>query len=332
MTRPTDSTAALQTAAGLLALLRLPGVGPAKALAYANGEMPLGDLDESALTEAQLEADAQVDDYQGADVRALGFFDEDFPASLRTIRSAPAVLFVRGSVAAWRSPALAVVGTRSPTSFGDKMTTKLTTAASEAGHTVISGLAVGIDAIAHHAALAAGGPTTAVLGSGLDSIAPRQHRELGDQILQQGGALVSEQPFATRASGRTLVARNRLQTGLADAVLVGQTGIEGGTLHTVRFAAEQGKPVYCPVPDDAAPESAGLVALLDTPAHQLPDVLPAWGRARRLADRLGDQPLARAVNEEDIAGWLAELSTRRSQSHEWTPASGDGDQLSLEDF
>ena len=108
-------------------------------------------------------------------------------------------------------------------------------------------------------------------------------------------------------SAATLVSRNRLQTGLADAVLVGQTGVQGGTLHTARYAAEQGRPVYCPVPHEPAEASSGLRVLLDEPARRLPELLPAWRNAGRLAARLGDRPLARLVHAERAEQWLDEL-------------------------
>jgi DNA processing protein len=297
----------LTTPAGLLGLMRLPGVGPAKALAHARGEQTLDELDEDSLRRAIESASAQVGEYEKAGVMSLGQFDAGFPTGLSTIPGAPAVVFVRGQPTAWERPALAVVGTRSPSCAGEETTRSLTFAAVEAGFAIISGLALGIDAIAHVSALEGGGRTTGVLGSGLDSITPKQHGMLADRILRSDGALLSEQPFGTAPSARTLVARNRLQAGLAQAVLVGEAGTKSGTMHTVRFAAEQGKPIYCAVPHSLGDASAGVIALLETPAQALPSVLPAWANATGLAARLGTSPLARPVRSNGLEAWLLGL-------------------------
>jgi len=298
------------TAAGLLALMTVDGVGPAKALAVARGEQPAEALaDRTMLVEERERANAQMSTRAAAGVLTLGFFDEAFPAVLRGIPSAPAVLYWRGHPEAWSRPALAVVGTRQPTAFGISVTRTLTQAAASRGFVIVSGLAPGIDMVAHEAALDVGARTVAVLGSGLDMASASAYGQaaLARRIVHGGGALISEQPFGVSPSDRTLVARNRLQTGLSDAILVGQSGVQGGTLHTVRYAAEQGRPVYCPVPHEPAEASAGLRVLLDEPARRLPELLPAWRHAGPLAARLGDRPLARPVHAEGTAAWLTEL-------------------------
>lgn len=297
-----------QTAAELLALMELRGVGPAKALAVARGETEVDTVDTEDTLPALLDrARERVDEYETAGVSVIGFFDGTFPDALREIPQAPAVLYVRGS-AVWPEHALAVVGTREPTTFGETATTKLTRAATTRGVAIVSGLALGVDAIAHEAALAENGITIAVLGCGLDTVSPRQHRDLAHRILEAGGSLVSEQPFRTDPGPRTLVARNRLQSGLSKALLVGQTGVEGGTMHTVRFAAQQGRPIFCPVPHSVSDKSAGLDALLNRPAQELPEVLPAWKSHRTLAERLGEEPLAKPVTPDTVGSWLDELA------------------------
>lgn len=291
----------------MLALMTVEGVGPAKALAVARGEQSADALAERAvLVDERERSKAWMSSCAEQGIRTLGFFDHAFPPPLRVIANPPAVLYWRGSEDAWSRPALAVVGTREPSSFGLTATRTLTQAAAGRGFMIVSGLALGVDTVAHQAALDAGARTIAVLGSGLDSTSPHQRR-LAQRIVTAGGALISEQPLGMSPSVVTLVARNRLQTALADAVLVGQTGIHGGTLHTVRFAAEQGRRVYCPVPRDAAGVSDGLRVLLDEPARRLPELLPAWKSARRLAARLGDEPLASPVHAERVDEWLAEL-------------------------
>lgn len=297
-----------ESATELIALMELDGVGPAKALSVAKGERSIEAFDPAdRLPDLIDEARDQVREHESEGVAVIGFFDDRFPAALRKIPQAPAVIYVRGETV-WPERALAVVGTREPTTFGKTATTKLTRAAAARGIAIVSGLALGIDGVAHEAALAEDRLTIAVLGCGLDAVSPPQHRDLANRILEAGGSLVSEQPFGTDPGPRTLVARNRLQAGLAKALLVGQTGIRGGTMHTVRFAAQQGRPVFCPVPHVPSDKSAGLEALLNCPARELPETLPAWRKHRSLAERLGADPLARPVTADTVGTWVDEIA------------------------
>lgn len=296
------------SAAGLLALMRLPGIGPSKALALAGAPDEREQvLNGASWTELFASAEEEVDTAEQQGIHVVASPEEGFPRWLRQIPSAPAVLYVKGNLRSLEGPAIAVVGTREPTAFGVTATTALTLAAAAAGKTIVSGLALGIDGVAHEAALSAGSRTVAVLGSGLDIVSPKAHEGLAERILDGGGALLSEQPLGTKPLPRTLVARNRLQSGLAADLLVGQSGVEGGTMHTVRFAADQGRTIWCPVPHRAHKRSEGLSVLLREPARKLPDLIPAWRNARGLADRLGDRPLARPVTAEEAVSWTSEL-------------------------
>jgi DNA processing protein len=298
-----------QESRGLLALMGLPGVGATRALAIAQGRLELEDFDlEGALPKLLEEASSRIAEAEAAGISILGFFDDSFPESLRAIPQPPAILYVKGGIE-WPTSALAVVGTRKPTNFGKSAATELTRAAAARGITIVSGLALGVDGLAHEAALAEGTRTVAVLGSGLDQVSPRQHQELADRIIETGGSLVSEQPPGTDPGRHTLVSRNRLQSGLAGSLLVAQTGVSGGTMHTVRFAAEQGRPVFCPVPHRRSIESAGLDVLLNEPTQNLPALLPAWKSRESLAEQLGHQPIARPVTTETIQEWLEEIAT-----------------------
>lgn len=297
-----------KTAAGLLALMELPRVGPATALAIARDERDLEELPEATdLGALHREALERVDALQKRGVMVLGFFDDRFSTRLRAMPAPPAVVYVRGSLDAFSGPALAVVGTRQPTTFGQTATRDLTLTAARRGLVIVSGLALGVDALAHEAALEAGARTIAVLGGGVDTVTPKRHAGLAKRILASGGALISEQPCGSAPSARTLVARNRLQAALADGLLVGQTDVKGGTMHTVRFAAEQGRQVWCPVPHAPNDRSAGLTALLEQPASALVSTLPAWKGHERLAAKLGPAPLARPVTAQTVDAWLGEL-------------------------
>lgn len=227
-------------------------------------------------------------------VEVVGRFDDTYPSALRQISDPPLVLWVRGNLRpAARS--IAVVGTRHPTDLGQNTARVAADEAAESGLGVVSGLALGCDAIAHRAALDADGYTIAVLGGALFEPQPKRNQELANRILESGGALVTEVPPHVRPEPRTLVQRNRIQAGLSRAVVIAQTGIPGGTLHTARFALEQGSPLIVPRPSSSEarlPESAGNMALTD-PAGCDPEVLKAVGQ---LAEQLKQRaPIADAA-------------------------------------
>jgi DNA protecting protein DprA len=274
----------------------------------------------------------------------LGFFDPRYPQRLRSLHNPPTVLYLRGSLdAASAERAVAVVGTREPSAFGCSATEAITKALADDGWVVTSGLAKGIDTIAHGAALKYHTPTVAVLAGGLDKIYPAENRELADAIVEQGGALVSEQRWGVRPQRSSFVQRNRIQTGLCAAVVVAQTGVSGGTIHTARHAAAQGRAVFCPTPHSDHEKNAGLRVLLDLPARDLCGVLPAWQEDRSLCERLGAEPLARPVSKDDLGGFLDALElalTSDSQSvpePRWWPTSdpptrlGDRDVIADDD-
>ncbi|MBM3497725.1 MAG: DNA-protecting protein DprA [Armatimonadetes bacterium] len=213
----------------------------------------------------------EVERLEEEGVKVLCPEDEGYPAPLRALRSAPPVLCVAGD---WRSdvdqPAVAVVGTRSPTTAGAERARELARRFAKAGMTVVSGLARGIDTAAHEGALLGSGRTVAVLGSGIRIIHPNENRELAAAIVGQG-ALISELSPRARPSVRSLVARNRLQSALSSAVIVVESGDPGGTLQTAEDARRQGRLVYAVDWGDNRPEAAGNRKLLAEGAAPLPD-------------------------------------------------------------
>ncbi len=228
-----------------------------------------------------------------SNVKAIGHFDAEWPDWLRTISDPPAVIFVRGSLPPGGS--LSVVGTRYPTSYGLKIVDSVVEEAAKRGTGVVSGLALGIDGAAHRAALRNGAPTWAILGSGVDVPSPPEHKGLANEILGSGGGLLSEQLPGTQPSGRSLVARNRLQSAASFALVVAQCGIPSGTLHTARFALQQGRRLVVPRPKppwENEEQSAGNLALTD-PAGCSPAVLQATGNLARLI--AGRKPVADVV-------------------------------------
>jgi len=189
--------------------------------------------------------------------------DAAYPSRLLAIEMPPHVLFVRGSIAALEPRhAIAVVGTRRPTDSGRSIAARIGGSLARAGATVVSGLAVGIDGASHAAAMAEGGPTVAVLGSGHRRLYPHAHAKLADRIVADGGAVVSELAPDIGATRSSFPRRNRIISGLADATVVVEAGLKSGALITAAWALEQGRDLFM-VPgamDD--PHSAGSLEWL----------------------------------------------------------------------
>jgi len=217
--------------------------------------------------------------------------DARYPARLRRIELPPPVLFVRGSVESLdRERAVAIVGTRRPTEVGRGTAGRIADAVAGLGATVVSGLAFGIDAAAHTAAVRAGRPTVAVIGGGHDRLYPAGHRRLADQIVAGGGAVISEFAPETVPSRGTFPRRNRIISGLSDATVVIEAGARSGALTTAAWALEQGRGLHI-VPgrmDD--PAVAGSLAFLREAGPEarivagIPELLEDLGLLRAWAD------------------------------------------------
>ena len=189
----------------------------------------------------------------------------------------PKILFYIGELPGTRVPAIAVVGTRKPTSYGVEVTSQLAGELASKGVVIVSGLALGTDALAHKAALSAGGVTMAVLPCGLDTIVPRTNRDLAINILEHGGALLSEYPPNSTASYKSnMLERNRIVSGLSDGILITEAGARSGTLNTASHALAQGKDVFVVPGNITSPMSAGCNALIKqgaTPVTCAADIL-----------------------------------------------------------
>ena len=159
-------------------------------------------------------------------------------------KDVPLFLFYRGDLSITKRKAVAIIGTREPTIEGVSAGEFLGKTFASKGFNIVSGLALGCDSAGHRGALSCGGPTTAFLAHGLDTIYPQENRGLAEDMVSGGGLLMSEYPIGVGVSRYNLVSRDRLQAGLADAVLVIQTGVHGGTMHAVRSAHKAGKPIY----------------------------------------------------------------------------------------
>lgn len=194
-------------------------------------------------TRRRLDLDREMAQLERAGVQVLTWEDEDYPRRLRQVYNPPPVLYIRGSLLPQDEWAVAVVGTRRPTAYGREAARTLAGELAQQGVTIISGLALGIDATAHEAALDAGGRTIAVIGSGFRHLYPQQHRKLAARIVRQG-AVISEYALDVRPDPLNFPPRNRIISGLAMGVLVVEAGERSGALITARFAAEQGREVF----------------------------------------------------------------------------------------
>jgi DNA processing protein len=178
-------------------------------------------------------------------IKKLTLGSVDFPEVLRQIPGPPGQLYHAGAPLGelLKRPRVAIVGSRTISAYGRQVTMELAGKLAEQGVVIISGLALGVDGVAHRAALEAGGLAIAVLPSPLDYIVPVTNRRLARDILDQGGALVSEYEPGSITFKQNFVARNRLVSGLADAVLITEAGEKSGSLYTADFGVKQGKDV-----------------------------------------------------------------------------------------
>lgn len=179
-----------------------------------------------------------------AGINLVSWHDDDYPVRLKEIADPPPVLYFKGTLLPSDERSLAVVGTRGPTSYGREATAGLTAELAHNGIVIVSGLARGIDGVAHRAALENGGRTIAVLANGLDIVYPREHTNLAQQIVDRG-AIVSEYPPGVRPDSRSFPRRNRLISGISLGSLVVEAGEGSGARWTVYHALEQNREVFC---------------------------------------------------------------------------------------
>jgi DNA processing protein len=208
-----------------------------------------------------LDLDRELERIAAVGAQVLTWESPIYPRLLREIADPPPVLYVKGTLTEEDAWAVAIVGTRRALAYGREVTRRLATALARSGITVVSGLARGIDAEAHWAALHAGGRTIAVFGCGIDRIYPPEHRKLAEEIMAHG-ALVSDYPLGTPPEGPNFPPRNRIISGLSLGVLVTQAGVRSGALITSDFAAEQGRDVFAVPGSILARGCAGTNALI----------------------------------------------------------------------
>lgn len=227
----------------------------------------------------QARRDVDVEDewrrVRQAGIQVVTLLDDDYPANLRHIDTPPPLLYVRGSLQPHDLWAVAIVGTRRATTYGREVAHTLASELAQSGVTIVSGLALGIDTVAHKAALEQGARTLAVLGSGVDQIYPPANRGLAQKIMEQG-ALISEFPLGTQPDANNFPPRNRVISGLSKGTVIAEAGERSGALITARFAAEQGRDVFAVPGSILHPGSAGCNNLIQqgaTPLLNAQDVL-----------------------------------------------------------
>jgi DNA processing protein len=212
-------------------------------------------------------------------VRIFTRYDAGYPEILRHIYDPPLVLYVRGNLPEFGDKSVAVVGSRRVSRYGEEMTAMLAREAAAAGFTVVSGLALGVDSIAHKAVVQASGITVGVIGAGLLHLHPKENIPLAREIIETGGAVISEFPFDFPVSRQNFPRRNRIVAGLCRGTIVVEAGVESGALITARLALESGRDVFAVPGRVDNPQARGCHKLIKEGAaliENFDDVLTAW--------------------------------------------------------
>jgi DNA processing protein len=238
-------------------------------------ELRAAGLDEGAVNailsrRASISPEGEMERLERAGVRAIHWHDPTYPPRLKEIYDPPPVLFLRGRLLPEDERSVAVVGTRKATAYGREAATTITADLARSGVTIVSGLARGIDSVAHRAALDTGGRTIAVLANGLDIVYPPEHKTLAREI-EERGALLSEHPLGTRPEARHFPRRNRIMSGMTLGTLVVEAGDVSGALWTVSHALEQNREVFCIPGSIFSPASRGTNKLIQEGAKLVLD-------------------------------------------------------------
>ncbi|MFZ3151956.1 MAG: DNA-processing protein DprA [Anaerolineaceae bacterium] len=258
----------------------------------------------------KLEVDALEETLVRKGIKTLTWNDPNYPRYLKEINQPPPVLYYRGSIEPQDELAIAIVGTRNVTSYGRQLTKDTAAYLAGNGVTIVSGLARGVDAIAHQAALDIGGRTLAVLGCGVDVIYPPEHRKLAEKIIRQG-ALISDYFPGTQPEGANFPPRNRIISGLSRGTVVIEAGERSGALITAKFSVEQGREVFAVPGSVLSPMSRGTNNLLASGAIPMTNpaiVLDSLQLASRVSLPTAERPpvepeeerLLRALGQETM--------------------------------
>jgi len=202
-------------------------------------------------------------------INTISPLDHNFTKILGDIAVVPQKLHYIGKLPDQRRPTVAIVGTRKPTSYGREVTQRIATDLARRGVIIVSGMALGVDGVAHRSAIEAGGITIAVVANGVDIIYPSTHRDLASDILAHSGAIISEYKPGTEARSFHFLQRNRIVSGLSDAIVITEAAARSGTLSTAMHALEQGREVFVVPGNITSPLSAGCNNLIKQGAHPI---------------------------------------------------------------
>ena len=220
---------------------------------------------------ATVDLDAELRAVEAIGASIITFMEPQYPPALLAIADAPPLLYFKGTLTEADNRAMAVVGTRRATSYGKMIAGEMTRALVQYGFTIVSGLARGIDAMAHQSALESGGRTIAVLATGIDQVYPAEHRDLADAISRQG-TLITELPIGSPPERGHFIPRNRIISGLARGVLVVEAAEKSGALKTADVALDQGREVFAIPGNASSPVSRGTNILIRNGAKMTLDV------------------------------------------------------------
>ena len=285
--------------APLKELLRIEGLGEKVA-----GEIQKGPSEKVVKGELSL--------LEKAGARIVTLKDDDYPKRLKDIYDPPALLYLRGELKREDELAVAIVGSRKTSAYGREVTERIGEDLAHHGVTVVSGMARGIDSVAHKGALQGGGRTIAVLGCGVDVIYPSENRSLFHQIINQG-AVLSEFPMGSPPEAGHFPRRNRIISGLSIGVVIVQASAESGSLITAGYALEQGREVFA-VPGNIGVEgSRGTnqlikegAKLVESSEDILEEILPQWRREGEMAQKGRDAVATLTEAEKLLYGLLGE--------------------------
>ena len=207
--------------------------------------------DQAIVDEALARAESILLKNKELKIKTTYYMAQSYPKELEQIKNPPAIIYYKGAEFSEVSKySIACVGTREPTRLSYRATNYLIPQLVNVGCSIISGLALGVDRLAHQACISSGGKTIAVLAHGLDIVYPEKNIDLSERILQNGGIIMSEYPVGVRGNKYRFVNRNRLIVGMAKAVIICECSEKSGTMHNVEFARQQNKPIFCPQPDE----------------------------------------------------------------------------------
>jgi DNA processing protein len=320
---------------------RVPGVGPARFRALldffgndlsvaweadswtlARAGLDRRTIESIEATRPKIDLDRELGLVEKYGVTVLTWADAAYPRLLREIPASPPVLYVRGELTADDEWCIGVVGTRKVTAYGRQVAEKLTAGLAEAGLTIVSGLALGVDRLAHQTALDVGGRTIAVLANGVEQPYPAANRKLAEAIVAEGrGALVSDYPIGTRPEAANFPPRNRIISGLSLGTLVIEAGERSGALITARNAIEQGREVFA-VPGNvfsAASEGTNdLISQGATPALSAEGILRALDVQMAEPQKVVRQVIATTPQEDQLLAQLGSEPLHIDEIGRWS--------------